>query len=207
MKPATPIVCFIIGLVFLTLVGCAKTAYPVSTGSHAAIDPALKDKKYKVVIWSDHPAVGSAIAAMFQQGGHTIVERARILEVFNEQKMRLTNTPDDNADVLKVGRLLGADRIVFAESTVRAEAYSSTYVNRYGGGARSGTIYHLSVSVRAVAVDTGEVRWSGSSYYPGPVTNPDQGLVHLTQAAMARAVCPIESGYEWKEQSGCVKKE
>ncbi|MGH7205269.1 MAG: CsgG/HfaB family protein [Nitrospiraceae bacterium] len=195
----------------VSLFGCARTLYPVTNGSHAPIDPAAKDKKWRFVVWSDHAGVANAIAAWTQQVGHTVVERARLMEVFNEQKLRLTHTPDDNADVLRVGRLVGADRVIFADVTIRPEAVSQAYVGPYGGGSRSGTVYHLNVSVRAVNVETGEVRWSGTAYYPGPVTNPDQGAVYLAQSAIARALCPVEEGFEWVEpgswsEGGCRKK-
>ena len=121
-------IAFVCLIVLLT--ACARNLYPVSTGSHAPIDQSTKDKKFRHVIWSNHPAVSNSIAAMIQQRGHTIVERARIMEVFNEQKVRLTNSADDDADVLRVGRLIGADRVVFAEATVRPEAYSRTYVGQ-----------------------------------------------------------------------------
>lgn len=190
----------------LLIQGC-RTIYPVSTGSHAPFDQAAKDKKTRFVVWSNHPGVANTVTDMIQQKGYTVVERARIMEILNEQKIQLTHSPDDSADVLRVGRLVGADRVVFAEATVRKEAYSTAHVGADYGGARSGTVYHLSVSVRSVAVETGEIRWSGNSYYPGAVGNPEQGLVYLTQSAVNRALCPIEDRYEWQDgSSGCVRR-
>lgn len=193
---------------FLLAPAC-RTLYPVSTGSHAPFDPSTKEKKYRFVIWSNHPGVTNTLTDMATQRGHRVVERARIAEVLNEQKVQLTHSSDESADVLRVGRLVGADMVVFAEATVRAAAYSNAYVGQYGGAAQSGTVYHLSVSVRAVSVETAEVRWSGTSSYPGPINNPEQGLVQLTQSAVARALCPIEDGYVWTEggsSSGCKNK-
>jgi 2-polyprenyl-6-methoxyphenol hydroxylase-like FAD-dependent oxidoreductase len=195
----------------LLLPGCRSGLYPISTGSHVPFDPSTKDKKFRFVIWSNHPGVANTLTDMAQQRGHRVVERARIAEILNEQRVQLTHSSDESADVLRVGRLVGADIVVFAEATVRPEAYSNARVNKYGGNAQSGTVYHLSVSVRAVAVDTAEVRWSGTSYYPGSVNNPEQGLAYLTQSAVARALCPTEDGYSWSdgsrfESSGCINK-
>ena len=196
----------------LNLVGCAHQVYPVTTGSHAPIDPANKDKKFRFVVWATHPAIATTIMSFVQQAGHTVVERSRLDQVFKEQEIRLTHTPDDNAQVLRVGKLIGAERVIFAEHTVSSNVVSRSAFNAYGGGSRSETVYHVSVAVRAVNVETGEVRWSGTAQYPSPINNPEAGLTYLTQSAIARAVCPIETGYEWKESStfekgGCRKKE
>ena len=202
----------IVAFCLIFLAGCSSNiVYPISTGSHAPTDPANKDKKYRFVVWSNHPPIANAISSLLQRGGHIVVERARIMEIFNEQKMRLTNSADDDGNVLRVGRLLGADRVVFAEATVKPESYSTAYAGSYGGrfdaSANSGTLYNLSVSVRAVSVETGEVRWQGSAYYPSPVNSLEQGLMLLASAAVGRAWCRFEDGDRWTEQDGCKKKD
>lgn len=138
------------------------------------------------------------------------MERSRLDQVFSEQAIRLTHTPDDDAQILRVGKLLGADRIIFAEHTISSNIVSSAYISKYGGQSRSETVYHVSVAVRSVNVETGEVRWSGSAQYPRPINNPESGLSFLTQSAIARALCPIEEGWTWTEtsildQGGCRK--
>jgi hypothetical protein len=196
----------------LNLAGCAHTVYPVTTGSHALIDSANKDKKFRFVVWATHPSMASTITSFLQSAGHTVVERSRLQQVFKEQEIRLTHSSEDDAEILRVGKLLGADRVVFAEHNISSNVVSGSYFNMYGGGSQSATVYHVSVAVRAVNVETGEVRWSGSAHYPSGINNPEAGLSYLTQSAIARAVCPIETGYEWKESStfetgGCRKKE
>ena len=194
------------------LLGCthsgAHGVYPITTGSRAPIDPANKDKKFRLVVWATHPAIASPIMSLVQKAGHTVVERSRLDQLFKEHEIRLTHTPDDDAQILRVGKLLGAERIIFAEHTISSNVVSSTYE----GGSRSETVYHVSVAVRAVNVETGEVRWSGSAQYPSPINNPEAGLSFLTQSAIARAICPIEMGWKWTEpsasdQGGCRKKE
>lgn len=193
-------------LVLLTIVfpGCARTLDPVTTGFHAPIDPNAP-KNPKVVVWGNHAGMVNAIIGWVQQGGATVVERARLQEVFEEQKIRLTHTTDDEAGLLKVGRLIGADHVIFAEATVTPATSSRAYVGSYGGGAVSETVYHVGVAVRGVAVESGEVRWSGTAHYPGPINNPEQGIVYLAQSAIARALCRVEVGYTWTKGNGCVK--
>ncbi len=206
------------------LIGCAKTVYPVTTGYHVPITEEMLSKKYRVVVWGNHPAMANTIIGLVQQEGHSVVERARLQEVFNEQEIRLTHSPDDHADILRVGRLLGADRVIFAEVMER------THVGLGGGRklnfgerlalsnpdhaalAQAITAYQVSVSVRGVDVETGEIEWSGTAHYPEPVGNPEQAVIMLVRVAMARALCLVGTGYEWRERTsehdewGCIKK-
>jgi Curli production assembly/transport component CsgG len=183
--------------------GCANV-YPVSTGSHAKFEPVNPDKPPRAVVWGNHPAVVDAATRTMQEMNVQVVERARLKEILNEQKVRLTNTSDDEAELVKVGRLLGADQIVFADATVNSKEMQRV-VDSYGGLSQAETVYQLSVSVRSVSIETGELRWSGTATYPKPVTNPDEGLNDLTRHAMSHAVCPLENGYTWDEQAGCRK--
>jgi hypothetical protein len=133
-----------------------------------------------------------------------VVGPARLKELLNEQKVHLTNTSDDEAALLKAGRLLGADQIIFADATVNSKEVQRV-VDSYGGHSQTEKVYQLGVSVRNLSVETGAVRWSGTATYPTPVTNLDQGLIALTRHAMSHAVCPLENGYTWDERAGCRK--
>lgn len=186
--------------------------WPITSGFHTPIPADAPVKKYRFVVWGNHPGVVNAIIEQVQRGGHTVVERARLQEIFDEQKIRLMHTPDDEADVLRVGRLVGAERVIFAEVTIRPENVSSAFVGPYGGVSRSDTVYHLSVAIRGVNVETGEIRWSGSATYPTSINNPEQGAVFLTNWALARANCQTERGFQWVEpgggrEGGCRPKE
>lgn len=183
--------------------GCTNV-YPVSTGSHSKIEPVNPDKPPRAVVWGNHPAVVDAATQTMQEMHVQVVERARLKEILNEQKVRLTNTSGDEAELLKVGRLLGADQIVFADAAVNSKEVQRV-VDSYGGLSQAETVYQLSVSVRNVSIETGELRWSGTATYPKPVTNRDEGLIDLTRHAMSHAVCPLENGYTWDEQAGCRK--
>ena len=204
-------------LLVVSTTTCARTLHPITSGFHAPItDQMVRDyesgKRFKFVVWGNHPPMVNAIIGWTQQPGHTVVERARLQEIFNEQKIQLTHTPDDDADILKVGKLLGADIVVFAEASISSAVESGAYVGPYGGASRSQTVYHVSVAVRAVKAETGEVRWSGTAHYGAAINNPESGIVYLTQAAMARAICPTERDFEWVEpggwgESGCRKDE
>lgn len=197
----------LLGLTVIVVTGCGCTLYPVTTGSHTTLENIDPAKPRRVVVWGNHPAVVNAVTQYMHQSKLIVIERARLKEVLNEQKIRLTNTPDDEADLLRVGRLIGADWIVFAEANINSAEERGASVDAYGGKSYARTVYHLSVSVRNVSVETGEIRWSGTATYPRPITNPEQGLVYLTNWAVARALCPVESGYNWTDKDGCQKSD
>lgn len=183
----------------------------ISSGSHVPWTDEewekIKNKQAKkptrYVVWGNNSGATNGVIVTIQEGGGIVVERTRLQEIFDEQKIRLTHTPEDDANILKVGKLTGADFVVFVEVTDRPEVRSGASFGPYGGGSQSQTtVYHLSVAVRAVKVDTGEIRWSGRSALTDPISNPEANLSQLTQAAMSRARCPLERGYEWIEMKG-----
>jgi hypothetical protein len=135
---------------------------------------------------------------ILHQMGFRIVERSRLQQVFDEQKTRLTYSTDDDAQILKVGKILGASSIVFVETETSSSQVSGAFVNQYGGGSRSETVTNASVSVRGVDVERGEVMWTGAAHYPQAINNPEAGIVYLTQYAVGRGLCPAGA---WKNDS------
>src|SRR5437879_3956635 len=84
------------------LAGCSSPhpVYPVATGSHA-----LTEKMWyagsplqRFVVWSNYEAVQTFLIGTLLTTGHQVVERARLQQLFDEQKIRLQHTPDAEAD-------------------------------------------------------------------------------------------------------------
>jgi hypothetical protein len=197
----------LVSFVVVLLAGCAHPLYPITSGSHSNLPPKCKDKPRRVAVWGNNPVVVNAAIEWYQQRKCIVIERAQLQAILKEQQIRLTYTTDDDADLLRVGKLLGADEIVFTEDSTKSAISSRAFVNQYGGGGRTDTVYHLSVAIRAVKIETGEVYASGSARYGAAINNPDEGLMYLTKASIARAYCRIEEGYNWTDESGCTKKE
>jgi len=170
--------------------------FPVTSGSHAPLEQGRSIAK-RAIVWSNHPSAGNHMITLFQQTGLVVVERAHLQQIFNEQKIRLTHTSDDDSDILRVGKLVGADRVIFVEVTEKSQVIANVYY----GAARSETAYNMSVAVRGVDVESGEIRWSGTAQTPRAINNPELAIVILSEAAVARALCPVESGYQWKERT------
>ena len=184
--------------------GCAESVGSArSTGSHAA-NYSFMAKSRKYIVWSNHypgsehtPTVNAAITQYLQKNHQTVIERSKLDAVFREQRLRLMYTSDDQADLLQVGKLLGADQIIFADST-------SSYEGSNG--------YLVTVRVRAVDVETAAILWNGSAWLTYGIRNEDEGLAFLASIAMYRALCPTEElGVRWTDydtsgKGGCKKE-
>ncbi|MDK2744257.1 MAG: hypothetical protein NDI90_15225 [Nitrospira sp. BO4] len=210
--------------------------YTVSAGSHIRLtDEELanrqKSPRRRFVVWGNHQGATNSAIQLIQQFGGSVVERARLQTLFEEQKMILTHSSDDSATLLKVGKLVDADVVVFVETTESAESHTpsiSTMENvamrlqNANAVVNGGTplwmqmqkhqqhirVYRPGVMVRAVKVETGEIEWSGSSTLSQGVTDPELAYPILTQAAMHRAACLVEKGATWVEAAsdGSVKQ-
>lgn len=216
--------------------------YTVSTGSHVRLtDEELaerqKPSRRKFVVWGNHQGATNSAIQIIQQLGDSVVERPRLQTIFDEQKIILTHSTEDNANLLKVGKLVGADVVAFVETTERAENFTpqrSTIDEiamrlQNADAVRTGQtplwmkqqmhqqqvrVFRPGVTVRAMRVETGEILSSGSSTLSQGVTDPEVVYSILTQAAMLRAVCPVEKGAKWVEgasngsvkQWGCTQK-
>ena len=176
----------VLALLAFLLSACSYPLYPSTAGSHAA--PSKVDQGARYVVWSNHPAVGQYITGILLSGGYPVVERSRLNAIFAEQKLRLSHARDE--DVLRVGRLVGATQVIFAE--VRGLEVPIGMFARMPA---------QSVSVRAVAVESGEVRWAGLASYPEPSSNPEQSVIALAHWAMYRATCQGT----WEEPTAKVK--
>jgi hypothetical protein len=142
-----------------------------------------------VVIWGGHPsATGSAINWL-QRQGLRVVERAQLRKIFDEQHIRLTYTPDDEAQVLRVGKLLGAEAVVFIDTPITGGNRSSgggfVYGNVGSSSMDSASVYSTSAWIRGVSIETGEILWSATARYPESSASLDNVLAVLTCHALA----------------------
>ena len=162
----------------------AGPAYPITDGFHHS----LPARETRLVVWGDHPVVVGTATTWVQKRGLRVVERARLRQVFLEQEVRLTHTPDDEAHVLSVGKLVGAAVVVFTESSSTQSVVTNLSVGAYGGGGSSTPVMTASVSIRGVDVETGEVLWTGNARYPRIATGGvEDALTKLTCQALATA--------------------
>jgi hypothetical protein len=119
-----------------------QTPLVMLNGAHSK----LPKSGTRLVVWStDYMAthhVEPVLIAWLQERGMTVIERAHLDKLFQEQHTRLRNG-DDRAELLRVGKIVGAEQIVFASSK------------------------DMGASFRAVDVESSEILWSGyaAGYY------------------------------------------
>jgi len=164
------------------LSGC--TIYPITDGFHHS----LPQPNTRIVIWGNDPVVTGTATTWLQKRGLRVVERARLMQIFDEQHIRLTHSHDDEAPILRVGKILGAGVVIFIDGSATSGVQSSYSVNRYGGGGGSQSVYSGAVSIRGVDVETSEVLWSGNARLPRQTGgSPEDALTKLTCQALATA--------------------
>jgi hypothetical protein len=176
----------------------------------------------KVIVWGNDSIVLGQVTDFFQQHGDILIDRGRVRSVA-DQNTQWTYTGDDAGELVKVGKQIGADIIVFAELAGASETHNQV-INRPGliapvGGMLVSTpptsqtvsqqLHHLRVNVRSIDVKDGAMRWNGSAAFDKPISNPAVGIGMLTDAAILRAVCPTDRKYRWVEQApwrkaGCL---
>jgi len=178
----------VVGLLAILLVssgcGVGGLQYPITDGFHHSLPP----PNTRIVIWGTFPTVTGTATTWLHRRGLRVVERAKLLQIFEEQRIRLTHTADDEGTVLRVGKLLGAGMVVFTDASVTSGVVSNYSVSAYGGGGGSATVSSASVTIRGVDVETGEVHWNGVARYPQKTSSaPEDSLAKLTCQALATA--------------------
>ena len=145
---------------------------PVVTG----IGPINRDTidRYRtmaVMLFEDAPdaqgsgsRVAGIVTTLLMDLDINIVERAELDEVFKEQVIQLQHA--DDAEVLKVGRLVGAQAIVAGE-VQQWERSESDQANR------------VSLAFRMIDVESGVVLFSGGGYGSDPTTDDPEGLARV----------------------------
>lgn len=193
-------------LVVLLMTGCAGSPPPPSaevalahpeqhiqfvqtTGTSHWPKPPVKG-----TVWVKGPkGLGSDEALLVARGallmqGFDVVERDKLGALLKEQETQLTYG-DDRSQV-SVGKLVGAQLIAFVET---ASAAGKGY---YEDG------FDVSVSVRVVGVETGEVFALGKARWTQPVASPTYGIDHLATQAVMRAFCPADLWEDASPQNG-----
>ncbi len=101
-----------------------------------------------------------------------MVERAKLDEVLKEQVIQLTHA--DDANVLKVGKLLGAQAILVGE------------VQQWERHAQE-RMHSVSLSLRMIDVETGVLLFSGEGHLTDPTTDdPESSARLITHRLLAR---------------------
>ncbi|MDE3243819.1 MAG: hypothetical protein KGO52_13980 [Nitrospirota bacterium] len=134
-----------------------------------------------------------------------MLDRSFVERAMDGQTQPLRGAGEDKELIVKTGRSMGSDLVLFVETKLVPESkgtrLSSYYDSDYGSGVTYNQVYEASVTLRAIVTETGERAWTTRASYPKPIDNADQGVVFLARSAILRALCE----YEWTDSQGCVK--
>lgn len=174
----------------------------------------IKYKRIAILPFTEAPyapqsgqTVQELTGQLFSKYGFEVIERGRLFDVLNEQKLSLTGAMD-NSQALKIGKLLGAKAIVVGEvgqCTTRQRRPGTVYVpfTSFSTGTtacipRRGLEWNensVSLALRVIDVETGQLIYSGSGYFDGSITDPPHQKAELILSDVVR---------KWLETPGIV---
>jgi len=197
----------------------------VTTGAHLPVSDEYWEKVQESIrtkqnrrayaVWATSSAAANMAIEMFRERGNVMVEPARVSEVLDQQQIRLTRTNEDDIHILRAAKLTGAERVLFLDVSEHTEMWSRHGL--YDQNTGYGAVYLPSVAVRAVDIESHEVRWSGQATLSKPLLESvhPKMIGWMTRAAIIHATCFTERGYKLVQDGavpfgtewGCIKKE
>ncbi len=198
--------------------GCAttpKVVYPNVTNFINSTD-FKKYKKLAVLSFTDAPyapysgqIVQGLASQAFGKFGFDIVERGRLSEVLGEQYLSLTGVISKK-DSMKLGEVLGVKALVLGEVGQYETADRKTDTTYFPLALGGQTSYipiqgqqwkesYVSISLRVVDVETGQLVYSGSGQYNVGISNPPQeAATHIVYAIVDKWVSsPGRCGFQY----------
>ncbi|WP_447972481.1 hypothetical protein [Nitrospira sp. Kam-Ns4a] len=192
--------------------GFAK-AFPVTEAFRTHFATKTVDESLTYVVWVDHEWVRDVVVKWLKERGHTVVEGVRLEKILEENKLKLSNTPDDEKRIMVAAKMAGAQQVLFGSSTISTEFEARRVITEHGGLGQKPTYYYVTVHLRSFDLETGNLAWRSTARYSGPVGYPVASLVTLAVWALARGMCPTEAGFTWTDpkdvddRAGCVRKQ
>ncbi len=174
----------------------------------------IKYKRIAILPFTEAPnasqsgqTVQELTGQIFSKYGFDVIEKARIFDVLNEQKLSLTGAID-NSQALRIGKLLGARAIVVGEvgqctNNQRRTGTMDVPFTSFSTGkttciSRQGLEWNenfVSLVLRVIDVETGQLIYSGSGYFDRSVTDPPHQMAELILSNVVR---------KWVETPGIV---
>ena len=185
----------LLAFALVLLLGCAakqKTIRPSVSYYSDDIDFS-KYESLAVFPFSDAPGspgsgqvVQGIVIQELAKASFKIVERSRLLEIINEQKLAMAGVTNQS-EALEIGKIIGVRAIVVGEvgQYMMQPRQTRTIYYPYTDYRTGQTIYNpipgrtwnetfVSISLRILDVSTGLLIFSGSAQFDQPVSNPPQ---------------------------------
>ena len=164
-------------VLFLILASCQSHNTPLTSttdGSYLR----LPDNSTRAVVWGTEPESIKSLQTWLLKQRIPLIDDVKLNQLANEKGL---HQPVSNPDVLKLAKSLGANQVVFVD----ADVYKSQRDEMLSLG--QPVTYKVSIFVRALNAETGEIDWSGKAQSTEPFTNLTEGIHQLTCHALATA--------------------
>ena len=167
------------GVVLLVIIAsCQSYDTPLVTetdGSYLR----LPDSSTKALVWgTDQEAVKSLKTWLLKQR-MPLIDDVKLNQLASEMGL---HQPVSNPDVLKLAKTLGAKQVIFVD----ADVYKSRRDDIAVVFSRP-PVYKVSLFIRALNAETGEIDWSGKAQSTESFTNLSDGIHQLTCHALVTA--------------------
>lgn len=164
-------------VLFVMLASCQSHNTPLTSttdGSYLR----LPDNSTRALVWGTEPESLKSLKTWLLKQHIPLIDDVKLNQLANEKGL---HQPVSNPDVLKLAKSLGANQVIFVD----ADVYKSQRDGMLSLG--QSLIFKVSIFVRALNAETGEIDWSGKAQSTEPFTNLTEGIHQLTCHALATA--------------------
>jgi hypothetical protein len=139
----------------------------------------LPNNSTKALVWGTESEAVKSLKTWLLKQRISLIDDVKLNQLASERGL---NQPVSNPDVLRLAKTLGANQVIFVD----ADVYKSQREELLSFLGQP-TIYKVSLFVRALNAETGEIDWSGKAQSAEDFTNLSEGIHQLTCTALATA--------------------
>jgi len=136
----------------------------------------------RVVVWGNHSLAVDNASMWLHQRGLIVLDRTKLQQGLNDKGRRLTGSSKDWANILEAGKKIGADLVAFVEVSNIKEGQKFTLSQ-----IRSAPAFALTVEIRGVDPETGDIVTKSKAWQTGPTESSDFVIEDLTARALVGA--------------------
>ena len=173
----------VFSLVLLLLMTACQTYSPYPTTQADGTYVKLPNASIKAVVWGARPESVQSLTTWLMKRGMTLVDDVKVNQMVTDMHIYKSVSTISNAEIFKMGKAVGAKQIVFVDTDV--STWRTGDIEAFFGEPQN--LYTVSVFIRALDADSGEIQWSGKALSMNRFTNLKEGIHQLTCHALATA--------------------
>jgi hypothetical protein len=170
-------------MVLLLLTTACQTYPPYPAAQADGTYVKLPNASVKAVVWGTRQESVQSLTTWLMKRGMTLVDDVKVNQMVSDLRIYQPVTTISNADIFKMGKTVGAKQIVFIDTDV--STWRTGEIEAFFGQTQN--LYSVSVFIRALDADSGEIQWSGKAFSMNKFTNLKEGIHQLTCHALATA--------------------